>query len=53
MLRRPIDADDRARLIAFVARGDARDERLPTASVATRARSLIGVLLASRYFLYR
>lgn len=52
ILQRTLDPDDRARLIAFLARGDAKDARLHTASVATRARSLIGVLLASRYFQY-
>jgi len=52
LLQRALDPEDRARLIAFVARGDARLARLSTATVAERARSLIGVLLSSRYFQY-
>ena len=52
VLQRALDPDDRARLIAFVARGDGKDARLLTSTVAERARSLLGVLLSSRYFQY-
>jgi hypothetical protein len=53
VLRRSLAADDRSRLLAFAAAGAPLDAPLPPALVTQRARELLGLLLASNYFMYR
>ncbi len=50
VLMRNISAEDRAQMIAFVARGERADRDLDLGSATERARSALGLIIASRYF---
>lgn len=53
ILRRALSIDDRNRLIAFAAAGAPVDVAIPSANRLQRAREIIGLLLASTYFMNR
>jgi uncharacterized protein (DUF1800 family) len=53
VLRRALSADDRNRLVAFAAAGAPIEASMPPALRTQRAREVLGLLLASNYFMYR
>lgn len=53
VLRRSLSIDDRNRLVAFAAAGAPVEASMPPALRTQRAREVIGLLLASNYFMYR
>jgi uncharacterized protein (DUF1800 family) len=53
VLRRALSLDDRNRLVAFAAAGAPVEAALPPALRTQRAREVLGLLLASNYFMYR
>ncbi len=53
VLRRGLSLDDRNRLVAFAAAGAPVEAVMPPALRSQRAREVLGLLLASNYFMYR
>jgi len=53
VLRRALSVDDRNRLVAFAAAGAPVEAAMPPALRTQRAREVLGLLLASNYFMYR
>ena len=53
VLRRSLSLDDRNRLVAFAAAGAPVEAAMPPALRTQRAREVLGLLLASNYFMYR
>lgn len=53
VLRRALSVDDRSRLVAFAAAGAPVDAAITAATRTQRAREVLGLLLASNYFMNR
>jgi len=53
LLRRTLTVEDRDRFISFAANGGSATQVLDATSLNLRARELIGLMLASKYFQYR
>ncbi|MGH8051390.1 MAG: DUF1800 domain-containing protein [Arenimonas sp.] len=53
LLRRALTVEDRDRFISFAANGGSATQVLDATSLNLRARELIGLMLASKYFQYR
>ena len=53
LLRRTLSVVDRDRFISFAANGGGATQVLDASAINLRARELIGLMLASKYFQYR